>query len=221
MAFVVPIKIPIPIEPTVPLDIDQKILIESAEESKKIIKDQLSIERELIRAGFFQRNNTMESYHQAFFGPDDPEIQKISLDGLVALETTLQIAKRYELTPLQARDGLQKYSLADTPLLHHCPKIPICDRQAKYRTPDGSCNNFDYPLWAKSLTQFIRLVPPAYADGLNELRVSVDGGDLPSPREVSCKLALDFDLPDRKFSLLVMQWGQIIDHDLTLTASTR
>ncbi|XP_054158548.1 peroxidase-like [Oppia nitens] len=217
----IPIRIPIPVEPVEPLDIDQQSVAEAADESRKIIKNQVAIERELIGAGFFQRTNTMESYHQAFFGPDDPEIQKIQLDGLVALETTLQLAKKYELTPQQARDGLQKYSLADTSQSSHCLKTPICDRLAKYRTYDGSCNNLRYPLWAKSLTQFIRLVPPAYADGLNELRVSVDGGPLPSPREVSCKLALDFDIPDRKFSLLVMQWGQIIDHDLTLTASTR
>jgi hypothetical protein len=36
----------------------------------------------------------MESAHQAFFGPDDPQIRQITKDGLVALETTLQIAKR-------------------------------------------------------------------------------------------------------------------------------
>ena len=39
----------------------------------------------------------MESYHQAFFGPNDPEQQKLAFDGLVALETTLQIAKRFSI----------------------------------------------------------------------------------------------------------------------------
>ncbi len=91
------------------------------------------------------------------------------------------------MTPLQARDGLQKYNLYNTPLSQHCPKIPVCNKKSKYRTIDGSCNNLNYPLWGKSLTQFTRLVPPAYADGLNELRRSVDGGPLPGPREVSCK----------------------------------
>jgi len=47
----VPIKIPIPIEPVVPLDIDEQTIIEAAKESKKIIKNQLSIEKELIRSG--------------------------------------------------------------------------------------------------------------------------------------------------------------------------
>lgn len=57
-----------------------------------------------------------------------------------------------------------------------------------------------------------RLLPPAYADGLNELRVAKDGGPLPTPREVSLHGAHDKDFPDRKFTLIVMQWGQFIDH---------
>ena len=130
----------------------------------------------------------MSSYHQAFFGPDDPETRRITLDGLVTLETTLQLAKKFQLSTYQARDGLHKFSLVNTPLSRHCPKIPICDHKSKYRTLDGSCNNLQYPLWAKSFTQFQRLVPPFYADGLNELRVSIDGGELPNPREVSCKV---------------------------------
>jgi hypothetical protein len=93
------------------------------------------------------------------------------------------------LSPLQARDGLQKYTLYNTALSQHCPKIPVCNKKSKYRTIDGSCNNLDYPLWGKSLTQFTRLVPSAYADGLTELRKSIDGGPLPGPREVSIRVS--------------------------------
>ena len=46
-----PIRIPIPFEPKVPLDIDKRDIIESAKEGKKIIKRQLQFERELIRLG--------------------------------------------------------------------------------------------------------------------------------------------------------------------------
>ena len=47
----VPIKIPIPIEPKVDLDIDKRDIIEAAKEGKIIIKRQLELERELIRLG--------------------------------------------------------------------------------------------------------------------------------------------------------------------------
>ena len=150
----------------------------------------------------------MSSYHQAFFGPDDPETRRITLDGLVTLETTLQLAKKFQLSTYQARDGLHKFSLVNTPLSRHCPKIPICDHKSKYRTLDGSCNNLQYPLWAKSFTQFQRLVPPFYADGLNELRVSIDGGELPNPREVSCKVWTAFTVVSSivKVSLIAGRW---------------
>lgn len=127
---------------------------------------------------------------------------------------------RYELEKYQARDGLSQFSLFDTSIDEHCPRDPVC-KQSKYRTIDGSCNNLEHPLWGKSHTAFIRLVPPDYADGLNTLRKASDGEHLPGPREVSITLATDVDIPQTKFTLMVMQWGQFIDHDITLTASTR
>ena len=74
---------------------------------------------------------------------------------------------RFKLTNEQARDGLWKYSLENTELEKFCIKEPDC-RQSKYRTADGSCNNPQRPLWAKSNTGFSRLVPPDYADGLSK-----------------------------------------------------
>jgi hypothetical protein len=40
--------------------------------------------------------HTMESYHQAFFGPNDPQIQQITNDGNHILEITRQLTRRYE-----------------------------------------------------------------------------------------------------------------------------
>lgn len=36
----------------------------------------------------------------------------------------------------------------------------------RYRSIDGSCNNRDNPLWGMTDTPFLRLLPPAYEDGL-------------------------------------------------------
>lgn len=149
--------------------------------------------------GFFQEKNTMEARHQSFFGGPTEIGRKLSRHGLIGLETSLRIAQKFRLSPGQARDGLTKYSLKHTSEKDTCIEVPKCYR-SKYRTMDASCNNLEYPLWGKSNTAMNRLLPPAYADGLNELRVSVDGGELPSPREVSLAGAHDKDFPDRKFS---------------------
>ncbi len=38
----------------------------------------------------------MEAFHQAFFGPHDEQNRKLARDGLIALETTLQLAKELD-----------------------------------------------------------------------------------------------------------------------------
>ncbi len=41
--------------------------------------------------------------------------------------------------------------------------------------------------------------------------------DLPSPRSASDALIPDRDKPSPEFTLMLMQWGQFLDHDLTHT----
>lgn len=65
------------------------------------------------------------------------------------------------------------------------------------------------------------MMPPAYADGINEPRRTVNGSPLPSARLISSEIAPDGNRPNRKYTLALMQFGQFLDHDLTLTASTR
>lgn len=110
--------------------------------------------------------------------------------------SNLLVDCRFGLKPQQARDGLLQYTLKNTDIKQFCIEEPIC-KQSKYRTADGSCNNLQRPLWGRSNTAMTRLVPPAYADGLNALRVSVDGSPLPGPREVSLGLAQDKDVPNQ------------------------
>ena len=56
--------------------------------------------------------------------------------------------------------------------------------------------------------------------GIEESRVSVMGGPLPGPRVVSLHMFPDVDRPSQLHTLLLMIWGQFIDHDLTRTAIT-
>lgn len=51
------------------------------------------------------------------------------------------------------------------------PKV-ICDPNAVYRTINGSCNNLANPLWGSSMTPFLRVAKPEFADGefLNNLK---------------------------------------------------
>ena len=57
--------------------------------------------------------------------------------------------------------------------------------------------------------------------GLEEFRRSVRGGPLPGARDISLNLFPDIDLPSGLHTLMVVAFGQFIDHDLTHTPITK
>ena len=97
-----------------------------------------------------------------------------------------------------------------------------CNAQAKYRTYSGWCNNLNHPEWGQGNQPHRRLLPSAYADGISEPKArSVMGHPLPNPRKVSQGIHSNEVTPDPKYTLMLMQWGQFVDHDLTHTPVAR
>ncbi len=85
----------------------------------------------------------------------------------------------------------------------------------KYRTTDGSCNNLDHPLWGVSETPFLRLMPAEYEDGIG-LPVGWSQSK-PSARLVSQRIIATKQVsPSSKFTLMLMQIGQFLDHDMDI-----
>lgn len=97
-----------------------------------------------------------------------------------------------------------------------CAAAPVACPNNKYRTLDGSCNNLRRPAWGMAGTRYARLVPAKYADGVHAPPISVTGQPLPSARAVSVVLFPDVDIKDKRWTLLTMQWGQIITHDMSM-----
>lgn len=93
-----------------------------------------------------------------------------------------------------------------------------CDPTTPYRTLTGHCNNLRNPSLGKSLTTFARLLPPVYEDGVSKPRISsVTGAPLPNPRVVSTVIHPDISNLHNRYTLMVMQFAQFLDHDLTMT----
>ncbi|XP_032526637.1 peroxidasin [Danaus plexippus] len=90
----------------------------------------------------------------------------------------------------------------------------------KYRSIDGSCNNFDQPTWGTSLTAFRRILFPIYENGFSEptgwnKKVKYNGYSLPSARLVSTTIISTTEISeDVRITHMTMQWGQWLDHDL-------
>ena len=100
-------------------------------------------------------------------------------------------------------------------------KIP-CDPNEVFRTIDGTCNNLRNPSFGAINTQFSRLIPADYGDGISTLRRGVNGKELPNARDVSRMVhgsnAHRANPNSTQLSHLAMNFGQFIDHDTTLAA---
>lgn len=123
-----------------------------------------------------------------------------------------------------ARHAPPRISLRRTPLEGLCPPRapPSCPATSRrYRTFDGTCNNGRKPRWGAAQSPFHRFLAPAYADGVELVRRSVVGdAALSSARFVSLLVHGTRD-EDAAVTLMLAQWGQFVDHDVTATAQPR
>ena len=94
-----------------------------------------------------------------------------------------------------------------------------CDPTYRYRTFSGNCNNLKRPETGASLTEMTRLVSAEYDDGKESPRQKsiFRNIPLPNPRLVSARIHERLSSSDNQFSLMMMQWGQFIDHDFAHT----
>ena len=98
----------------------------------------------------------------------------------------------------------------------------------RFRTIDGHCNNLENPLLGAADTALPRLIPSQYEDGISSLRGNIQNreGSIfnttaferpnPSARHVTQTVILDIP-QDERLTHMLMQFGQFIDHDLSLS----
>ncbi|CAD7078943.1 unnamed protein product [Hermetia illucens] len=110
-------------------------------------------------------------------------------------------------------------SISPLTLEPQCEDFSIaCDPSGPFRSMSGHCNNLRNPTLGQSLTTFNRLLPAVYEDGISRPRISsVTGAPLPNPRVISTLVHPDISNLHTRYSLMVMQYAQFLDHDLTMT----
>jgi len=102
-----------------------------------------------------------------------------------------------------------------------------CSSMRNRRTASGLCNNLENPTFGTANTPMRRLIQSQYDDGIGRLRgllqireVSIVPGPFsppnPSPRVVSLGIVKDRREEDMQFYHMLMQWGQFMDHDLSI-----
>jgi len=175
------------------------------------------------------RRGTGTFYHARFQRQSRPRVlAKVGRAGLLAAQAALQLSRSDVSVRRGGGAGLNGLnggavnfgaSSASRQVLStgptSCAAPSTCSGSGLYRRADGSCNNLAEPRFGQSDTPLNRILLPDYADGVSAPRMSISGSSLPSARFVSTRLTRDLDNPDQRSSLLVMSFGQFVDHDLT------
>ncbi|XP_063226602.1 peroxidase-like [Bacillus rossius redtenbacheri] len=131
-------------------------------------------------------------------------------------QSILEYLKRFTIP--QEISGNMLSSLNIPAEAQACPRPPKCTGSSRFRSIDGSCNNFKFTDWGQTNTALRRLLSARYSDGVSQPPVSgVGGKPLPNSRVLSTVLSPDKDVPDRVNTLMVMQIGQMISHDTALS----
>lgn len=208
--------------PTIPID----VINEAVAQAASLIAGRRETERNLVVQGrtLSGRLHPAESRHQLFLMTFP---RAITLERIREQfeEITKIIATRLNLTPDEVIFGLSQMDLSQSSagsLVQQCFDLfrTQCE-DSRFRTFDGSCNNLRNPSWGKTFICFRRILPPQYADGVSLPRVSSSGKFLPPPRDISLAIHRHKDRSAQGYTLMVMSFGQFIDHDITLTPISR
>lgn len=147
--------------------------------------------------------------------------EEIATVGELMLDMSIQLARTYGLSYEDIEKGLPTIDTSKTLVREVCPPFlsGVECRPGKYRRVDGLCNNLEQPTWGAAHTPFQRLIGPLYSDSINEPRISVTGRPLPPSRVVSRTIHPDEGYHDHAGTVMIVAWGQFMDHDLTLTGT--
>lgn len=97
-------------------------------------------------------------------------------------------------------------------------RLQPCNPRTPFRTMSGRCNNLKSPNFGKVSHSFRRIVPSKYDDNISAARqTSVLGTPLPPSRVVSAAVHSDLSVPHQKYTQMLMQMGQFMDHDVAHT----
>ncbi|XP_066455916.1 eosinophil peroxidase-like [Eleutherodactylus coqui] len=213
-------------------ELDNDLILSSVQEAKKLVDTAYKRTRDLLKERLKQGTWTTSDVMTYFKQPVATSRTFIrAADYIeVSLELLTEKVKSIYSRPFNISDMLTTkqidmlHKVSGYAFLH----LPKACPTSRYRTFTGECNNRRFPNFGVSNRPYTRLLPSQYEDGRGlpkgwtENR-PVNGFPLPLARNVSNQI-IQFpekeQTLDKGRSLMFMQWGQWIDHDLDLAPET-
>ncbi|KFU91568.1 Myeloperoxidase, partial [Chaetura pelagica] len=145
---------------------------------------------------------------------------------LLKAKLRLSVKRRFNVTDILNRK--QKELISKETGCDYQVRSIKCPEDDTYRTITGECNNRKHSHLGSSNQAFARWLPAVYEDGVSVPRgVSegklYNGFQLPLVRKVSNEIAWTANrniTQDQELSLVFMQWGQWVNHDIDLAPAS-
>nr|CAD2170986.1 unnamed protein product [Meloidogyne enterolobii] len=147
----------------------------------------------------------------------DPQLGDSSFIREMDPQVLQQLLPKLDITSMLSSIEPFINSIEHKGILSEClPRDLPCDHTSPYRTYSGWCNNLRFPHYGAAFNTLKHLMPPVYEDKIDIPRsIAVSGAPLPSARAISNAIHIDRNFEHKKFTHMVMQFGQILDHELT------
>ncbi|CAH2220198.1 Mpo-A [Pelobates cultripes] len=212
--------------------LDNDLILSAAAEAKKLVDTAYKHTRELLKERLKSKNVSPHEVMAFFKQP--VAISRTHIRSADYMQTTLQLLaeKVHSIykNPFNISDVLTANQLDTIYKVSGCAflNLPKSCTNSRYRTINGECNNRRFPDFGVSNRPYIRLLRAQYEDGISLPRGwtedrKINGFALPLARAVSNQI-IQFpekeQTLDRQRSLMFMQWGQWIDHDIDLAPET-
>ncbi|XP_075052693.1 myeloperoxidase-like [Mixophyes fleayi] len=213
-------------------ELDNNLILSSVQEAKKLVdaayKHTRDVLKERLKKGTMSPSDVMTYFKQPV------GTSRTFIRAADYIETTFDLltekVRSIYSRPFNISDLL---TVSQLDMLHKVSgyaflHLPQTCPESRYRTITGECNNRRFPNFGASNRPYTRLLPAQYEDGRSlpqgwtENRM-INGFPLPLARAVSNNI---IRFPEREQtldnqrSLMFMQWGQWIDHDLDLAPET-
>jgi peroxidase len=206
----------------------------AARAARRKKRDRINLQRSLRINGVVAKKRGSPASVHRHLQRSNKMSRKLGNHAMKIVDTSSNLVESFGLSKDQGKFALPTFATKGTNLavpeaneesdcstIEDGPKHCGTESNSPFRTQDGSCNNLKHPLWGRANSALTRLLPPDYEDGVSLPRGSSHNvttlSKLPSARMLSTALISHEDKPDTDYTLLLMQWGQFLDHDITHT----
>ncbi|CAL4124378.1 unnamed protein product [Meganyctiphanes norvegica] len=189
-------------------------------EIKNHVEEILNSSFENVSRSYFNDDPLRKGMDHMIHGINKPNDQAMQLSCVWESMQHASSRIQAEVTDTRGLDSLMKSrcrQLSHSKCHSDSFQPLFCNKNNPYRSIDGTCNNINNPRLGSASQPFGRYLDADYGDGVDSPRAGKPYTRLPNARKVSNIMAMAAPRRKTNVSVMFMQWGQFLSHDITFT----